>query len=241
MPPLRNSSLNALWPLPDKPLETGNDFSPLGVLLLKERSRGKCRCQPAPLPPMKLEMLLPAAPRVAQCSSCCTEKTVSFCRRQKGCTALLPHALTGASRVSKQSLRREVSIGSSLFLMFTWVGFRQPGRSLTAEPMGPKDSKAFFSRILRKPWQPSSLLCHCCQVHCWMSDLHPIKTRLQEQKLAHNHLASCLESCSDAGSSPSGISLRFFSVLYSTLPLLQKPLWTALFSFLSCQYSHEEP
>lgn len=162
-------------------------------------------------------------------------------RGQKDCTALLPHALTGVSRISKQSLWQEVSIGSSPFLMFTWVGFRQPGRSLTAKPMGPKDSKAFFSRILRKPGEPSSVLCHCCQVHCWLSDLHPIKTRLQEQNLTHNHLASCLESCSDAGSSPSGTSLRFFNVLHSTLLLLQKPLWTVLFSFLSCQHIHKEP
>lgn len=42
-------------------LGTGNHSSPLGVLLSKESSKGKCKCQLAPLPPMKLEMLLPTA------------------------------------------------------------------------------------------------------------------------------------------------------------------------------------
>lgn len=221
---------------------TRNHSFHLGVLLSKEWSRGKCRCQPASLPLVKLEILLPhCTARVAQYCRCCKEKAVIFCRRQSSCILFLPCVLTGANGASKQSLQEQVSTGSSPFPMFTWLNFRQPVRSLTAEPTGPKDPKAFFSCILRKPWQPSSLCCHCCQVHCWLSDLHPIKTRLQKQKIACNHLAYSKESYSDVGSSPSGIFVRFLNVLHSTLLLAQKSLWTAHFNFSSCQHSHKEP
>lgn len=96
--------------------------------------------------------------RVAQSSSCHREKPVL-------CSALLPRVLVRTNRVSRQSFQRGVSIGSSPFPGFTCVGFRQPGRSPTAEAMRTKYLKTFFSCVLRKTWQPSSFLHHCCQVH----------------------------------------------------------------------------
>lgn len=102
-------------------------------------------CQPAPLPLMTLEMLLPAAFQEQRSAPAATERSQSA--SAEGRRALPLSFLTLSlepAESAKQSLRQEVSIGSSPFLMFTRAGFRQAGRSLTAEPMGPKDSKAFF-------------------------------------------------------------------------------------------------
>lgn len=91
---------------------------------------------------------IPRSTRLAQWSSCWREKPVSFSRRQD-CTALLLLALTGASRVmsASRAFNRTSALPALLFLCLS-------ERVQAAEPMGPKDSKAFFSCILRKPLQP---------------------------------------------------------------------------------------
>lgn len=98
-----------------------------------------------------------------------------------------------------------------------------------------------FSCVLRKTWQPSSFLQHCCQVHAGCQTYTLLKQDYRSKSVAHKHFASCLEPCSDAGSSPSGISQRFSTALHSTPMVLQKPHWSALFRFLSCQQAIRSP
>lgn len=174
--------------------------------------------------------------RLAQSSSCHREKPPSFCRRPEGLFHS-PASHSGWNRVSKQRFWWDISIGSSPFLcLLVWVSGSQ-GDHQKQKPWDLNTWKT-FSCMLRKNWQPSSFLHHCCQVHAGCQIYTLLKQDYRRKNVTHNHFASCLEPCSDAGSSP---SQRSSTALHSTWMMLQNPPWTALFRSLSCQHSHQEP
>lgn len=128
--------------------------------------------------------------------------------------------LAGASRVKKAEpltgQHRQLSFSSAYY-----SGFQDSqGDPQLQTPWDLRTQRPSFPHILRKPWQPLSLT--AAAKFSVGRQTYALKTGLQEQKLIRNHLAGCLESCSAAGSSPPGILLRFFNVLYLALLLLQK-------------------
>lgn len=159
---------------------------------------------------------------------CTTGVAPSSREKQKGCFALLPHILVRTESASRAFDGK--STLADLFLCFLVCVSGSQGDHQKQNPWDLNIWKTFLSCRLRKPWH-LSFLHHCCQAHAGCQTHTLLKQHYRSESLTHNHSASSLEPCSDAGSSPSGLSQRFSTALHYTRMMPQKPLWTVLFRF----------
>lgn len=151
----------------------------------------------------------PCTTRVAQSSSCLREKPPSFCRRQQGCFALWPHVMVRIESASRASDRTS-ALAPLLFLrLLVWVSGSQ-GDHQKQKPWDLNTWKT-FSRLLRKTWQPSSFLHHCCQVHAGCQTCTLLKQGYRRKSITHNHFASCSEPAVMLDHHPHGGSLLLFT------------------------------